>query len=54
MFEICVFNQKIQGNVDIVTFLKLFLNAMVKNIKIQNILDNIEISKSMEPNKSNH
>ncbi len=31
-------------------FLKLFLNAMIMNIKIQNILDIIEISKSMEPN----
>jgi hypothetical protein len=31
-------------------FLKLFLNAMIMNIKIQNILDIIGISKSMEPN----
>ncbi len=28
-------------------FLKLFINAMIKNIKIHNILDIIEISKSM-------
>ncbi len=27
---------------------------MIKNIKIQNIFDIIEISKSMEPNKCNH
>jgi hypothetical protein len=54
MFEICVLNQKVQGKVDIVTFLKLFLNAMIKNIKIQNILDIIRISKYMEPNKCNH
>jgi hypothetical protein len=54
MFEICVLNQNIQGKVDIVTFMKLFLNAMIKNIKIQNILDIIEISKSMEPKKCNH
>jgi len=33
------------------TFLKLFLNAMIRNIKIQNIIDISEISKSMEPNK---
>jgi hypothetical protein len=32
-------------------FLKLFLNVMIKNIKIHNILDIIEISKSMKPNK---
>jgi hypothetical protein len=34
-----------------VTFLKLFLNAMIRNIKIHNIFDIIEILKSMEPNK---
>jgi hypothetical protein len=32
-------------------FLKLFLNAMIRNIKIQYIFDIIEISKSMESNK---
>jgi len=32
-------------------FLKLFLNAMIRNIKIHTIIDIIEISKSMEPNK---
>jgi hypothetical protein len=32
-------------------FLKLFLNAMISNIKIHNILDIIGISKSMKPNK---
>jgi hypothetical protein len=36
------------------TFLKLFLNAMVKNIKIHNNLDIIEISKSIELNKCTH
>jgi hypothetical protein len=35
-------------------FLKLFLNATIKNIKIHNIFDIIEISKSIEPNKSVH
>jgi hypothetical protein len=32
-------------------FLKLFLNAMIRNIKIHNIIDIIEISKSMELSK---
>jgi hypothetical protein len=32
-------------------FLKLFLNAMIRNIKIHNIFDIIEILKSMELNK---
>jgi hypothetical protein len=27
---------------------------MIRNIKIQNIFDIIEMSKSMEPNKCNH
>jgi hypothetical protein len=35
-------------------FLKLFLNAMIKNITIYNILDIIEILKSIEPNKITH
>jgi hypothetical protein len=34
-------------------FLRFFLNAMIRNIKIQDIFDIIEISKSMEPNKCN-
>jgi hypothetical protein len=29
-------------------FLKLFLNAMIKNIKLHNILDIIQFLKSME------
>ncbi len=32
-------------------FLKRFLNAIVKNKKIHNTFDIIEISKSMKPNK---
>jgi hypothetical protein len=47
MFQICVPNQKVQGKKTNVTI----LNAVIKNIKIQNIFDIIEISKSMEPNK---
>ncbi len=31
--------------------MNFFLNAMIENIKIHNILDIIKISKSMEPNK---
>jgi hypothetical protein len=34
-----------------VKFLKLFVNAMIMNMKIQNILNIIKISKSMELNK---
>ncbi len=34
-----------------IPFLKFFLNTMIKNIKIQNIINIIEISKSMKPNK---
>ncbi len=30
------------------TFLKLFLNSMIKNIKLHNILDVIEVSKSIK------
>ncbi len=35
-------------------FLKLFKNVMIMNIKIKNILDIIEFSKYMEPNKFIH
>jgi len=34
-----------------ITFLKHFLNAMIRYIKIHNILDIIEISKYVELNK---
>ncbi len=37
-----------------IMFLKLFLNEMIKNINIPNILDIIEISKSIKPNKCTH
>jgi len=37
-----------------VTFLELFLNAMIRNIKIHKIFDIIEISKFLEPNKCTH
>jgi hypothetical protein len=49
MFQICVLDSKFKE-----TFLKLFLNAMFKNIKIYNILDIFEISKSMKLNKFTH
>jgi len=51
MFQICVPNQKVQGKKLNIMLLKLFLNAMIRKIKIHNILDIIEISKSMELNK---
>ncbi len=35
-------------------FLKCFLNAMIRNIKIHNILDIIGFSRSMEINKYIH
>jgi hypothetical protein len=55
MFQIYVLNQrKVQGKGSNNTFLKLFLNVMIKNIRIHDILDIIEISKSMEPNKCTH
>jgi hypothetical protein len=55
MFQICVPSQKkVQGKGSNGTFLKLFLNVMIKNIKIHDILDIIEISKSMEPNRLTH
>jgi len=53
MFHICVRDQNVKGKKGI-TFLKLFLNEMIRNIKIHNIFDIIEISKSMEPNKCIH
>jgi hypothetical protein len=34
-----------------VTFLNFFKNLMIRNSKIHNILDTIEISKSIEPSK---
>jgi hypothetical protein len=51
MFQICVHDQKVQGKKIGVMFLNFFLNAMIRNIKIHNIFDIIEISKSMQPHK---
>jgi hypothetical protein len=42
--------KKFKGKISI-AFLKRFLNAKIRNIKIQSILDIIEISKYMELNK---
>jgi hypothetical protein len=53
MFQIYVHNQKVQEKKK-TTFLKLFLNLMIRNIKIHNVLDIIDISKSMELNKCSH
>ncbi len=44
MFQICVPNQKNSKKRTSVTFLKLFLNVMIRNIKIHNIRDIIENS----------
>jgi len=51
VFQICVPNQKVPRKKIRITFLKLFLNTTIKNIKIHNIFNMIEISKSMELNK---
>jgi hypothetical protein len=51
MFQICVPDQKVQGKKQMLQSWFFFLNAMIKKIKIKNIFDIIEISKSMEPNK---
>jgi len=53
MFQICVPNQNVQGK-NKCYVQKLFLNAMIKNIKIHNIIDIIKILKSMELNKFIH
>jgi hypothetical protein len=50
MFQICVLTKNFKQKTG-VTFLKLFLNAMIRNIKIHNIFNMIKISKSMERNK---
>jgi len=42
MFQIYVPDKKIQEKKTSVMFLKLFKNAMIKNIKIYNIIDIIE------------
>jgi hypothetical protein len=50
MFQIFVPDHKVQGKKNI-TFKKICLNAMIRNIKIHNIIHIIEISKSIEPHK---
>jgi hypothetical protein len=54
MFQICVFDQKVQWKKIGVMFLELILNAMIKNIKICNMFDIIEIPKSTVLNKHIH
>jgi hypothetical protein len=54
MLQICVLDQNIQGKQTSITFLKLFLSAMIRNIKIHYILDVIEISKYIKLNKCIH
>jgi hypothetical protein len=50
MFQICVLDQKVQGKKGVM-LVNIFKNAMIRIIKIHNILDIIEISKSMKLNK---
>jgi hypothetical protein len=54
MFQICVPDQKVQGKKLALHIMKSFINATIRNIKIHNILNIIEISKFMEPNKCIH
>jgi len=51
MFQICVLDQKVQENELVLHSSIFFLNEIIRNIKIHNILDITEISKSMKPNK---
>ncbi len=52
MFQVSVLDKKKKFKKKTnITFLKRFLNAMIKNIKIHNIIDIIENLKSMEPSK---
>jgi hypothetical protein len=51
MLQICVHDQKVQVKTKCYVLKLFFLIAMIKNIKIHNILYIIEISKSMEPHK---
>jgi len=37
-----------------ISFLKLYINAMIRIMKIHNSLDITEIAKSMKPNKCTH
>jgi hypothetical protein len=50
MFQICVLNQKVHKMEATLCSLNFFMNAMIRNHKIHNIFDVIEISKSMELN----
>jgi uncharacterized protein YwlG (UPF0340 family) len=54
MFQICVLDQNVQGKYLALQSWKHFLNAMIRNIKIYNILDIIEISNVVELNKCTH
>jgi len=54
MFQICIFYQKVERKKPVLHFNFFFLNAMIRNIKICNIFDIIEILKSMVHNKRIH
>jgi hypothetical protein len=53
MIEICVHDKKMSRKTTSISFLNFFINAMIRNNKIHSILDIIEISKFVEPNKCN-
>jgi hypothetical protein len=54
MFQIFVFDQKVQQNEQVLHSWNFFLNAMIKNIKIHNSFYITKIPKSMKPNKCIH
>jgi hypothetical protein len=51
MFQICVLEQNVQENELVLHSWNFSLNAIIRNIKIHNTLDIIEILKSMRFNK---
>jgi len=54
MFQTYISTKKNSKKGNIVTFFNLFLNAIIRNIKIQNSFDIIKFSKSIQPNKCTH
>jgi len=55
MFQIFVLNKKRSSKKGTtIIFLKLFMNAMIRNIKIHNIIKVIKFSKFMKLNKYTH
>jgi len=50
MFWICILNQKVQKEEPMLHSWNIFLNAMIKNMKTNNIFDVIKLSKSKNLN----